>query len=108
MPSLGKVSFAAFLSAPGCVPSFALSGRGLLRVVVTALPRRAPTGSRWQGGIDDRAAERLVKREDVGRAEFLKRFYEVEREVPTHYDVVVNTDVLRLHAESNVIVAAAG
>ena len=37
----------------------------------------------------------------------MKRFYGVERELPTHYDIVVNTDVLTLHQASNVIIAAA-
>lgn len=87
--------------------SFALSGRGVLRVLVTASPETRAGRLSAARGIDDRAAERLVKREDAGRAEYLKRFYEVERELPTHYDVVVNTDVLTPHRAGSVIVAAA-
>ena len=88
--------------------SFALSGRVVLRVLVTASPKTRAKRLSAARGIDDRAAERLVKREDAGRAEYLKRFYGVERELPTHYDIVVNTDVLTPHGASDVIVAAAG
>ena len=31
---------------------------------------------------------------DAARADYLERFYGVEPELPTHYDLVVNTDVL--------------
>ncbi len=88
--------------------SFALSGHGVLRVFVTASAETRADRLSAARGIDDRAAERLVKREDAGRAEYLKRFYDVDRELPTHYDVVVNTDLLTVNGASNVIVAAAG
>lgn len=35
---------------------------------------------------------------DAGRADYLKRFYGVGGELPTHYDLVLNTD--RLDAET--------
>jgi hypothetical protein len=88
--------------------SFALSGRGVLRVLVTASPETRADRLSAARDVDDRAAERLVKREDAGRAEYLKRFYDVERELPTHYDVVVNTDVLTVKGASDLIIAAAG
>ena len=88
--------------------SFALSGRDLLRVFVTASPETRAVRLSAARDVDGRAAERLLKREDAGRAGYLKRFYGVERELPTHYDVVVNTDVLSLDQASDVIVAALG
>jgi hypothetical protein len=87
--------------------SFALSGTDVLRVLVTASEgtraRRLAAGR----GIDDRAASRLVKQEDAGRAGYLKQFYGIERELPTHFDLVVNTDVLSPEQASEVVAAAA-
>jgi hypothetical protein len=87
--------------------SFALSGTDVLRVFVTASEgtraRRLAAGR----GIDDRAASRLVKQEDAGRAGYLKQFYGIERELPTHFDLVVNTDVLSPEQASEVVAAAA-
>ena len=88
--------------------SFALTGRDVLRVLVTASPETRTARLSEAKGIDSGASARLVKREDAGRADYLKRFYGVERELPTHFDVVVNTDVLGPDQASAVIVAAAG
>ena len=88
--------------------SFALGGRDVLRVLVTASPETRADRLLAARSIDDREADRLVKREDAGRAGYLKRFYGIERELPTHYDIVVNTDILTLHQASNAIIAAAG
>jgi cytidylate kinase len=41
-------------------------------------------------------------------AAYLKTFYDVEREVPTHYDLVVNTEVLDPDEAADVIAGAAG
>jgi hypothetical protein len=88
--------------------SFALSGRDVLRVLVTAsLETRASRVSATKG-LNLRESERLVKRSDAGRAAYLKSFYGVARELPTHFDVVVNTDVLTPEEASLVIAAAAG
>jgi cytidylate kinase len=48
-----------------------------------------------------------VRREDGNRADYLKRFYGVERELPTHFDLVINTDVLTPEKAADIIVAAA-
>jgi len=45
-------------------------------------------------GIDEKEAERQIRAADRTRADYLKRFYGINDEVPTHYDLVVNTDVL--------------
>jgi cytidylate kinase len=87
--------------------SIALAGRdGLLRVLVTASDR---TRARRLAGVDwdPREAKRQLKREDEARADYLKRFYDCEHELPTHYDLVVNTDALEPGEVAAVIVAAA-
>ena len=38
----------------------------------------------------------MVKDSDAGRRDYLKRFYSVDRESPTDYDLVVNTDHVSL------------
>jgi hypothetical protein len=88
--------------------SFALSGEGVLRVLVTASAETRAQRLSSAKNVDSRAAERLVKQEDAGRADYLKRFYAIEREVPTHFDLVVNTDVLTPERAAGVVVAAAG
>ncbi len=73
--------------------SLALSHRDdVLRVLITAsLPtRRRRMAASLQ--VDDKEAARLIKRSDAGRADYIKRFYGVGAEQPTHYDLVVNTD----------------
>ncbi len=79
--------------------SFALTGREALRVLVTASDEtrasRVPDGAKQ------------VRKEDGNRADYLKRFYGVERELPTHFDLVINTDVLTPEKAADIIVAAA-
>ena len=73
--------------------SIALAGReGILRVLVTA---SADTRElRFADGLVDEEIEGAVRESDAARADYLERFYGVEPELPTHYDIVVNTDVL--------------
>jgi hypothetical protein len=87
--------------------SFALSGRDVLRVLVTASPETRASRFSATKGIDLRESVRLIKRSDAGRADYLKRFYAVAQELPTHFDVVVNTDALTTEQASMVISAAA-
>jgi CMP/dCMP kinase len=73
--------------------SHALDGAaGTLRVLVTAAPRTRAQRVGEQAGVDAATAERTVKAADAGRRDYLKRFYDVAEELPTHYDLVVNTD----------------
>ena len=69
-------------------------GRGdaALRVLVTASPETRATRVAGAGELDQAEAARAVKESDAGRADYLKRFYEVGEELPTHYDLVVNTN----------------
>ena len=77
--------------------SFALAGReDVLRVLVTASPETR--ASRYEGSIKD---------SDSARADYLRRFYGVDHELPTHYDLVVNTDVVSVERAGQLIVLAA-
>ena len=80
---------------------------GLLRVLVTAPAEvRALRVMREQGGALEEAA-RAVEASDEARADFLKRFYGLEHELPTHYDLVLNTDALELAEGLKVVLALA-
>jgi cytidylate kinase len=48
-----------------------------------------------------------VRDSDAARAEYIRRFYEIERELPAHYDLVVNTDVLTPEQAADVVAYAA-
>jgi hypothetical protein len=88
--------------------SFALAGREVLRVLVTASPETRARRLAAERKLDAKAAGRLVKREDAGRAEYLEQFYGVEQELPTHFDLVVNTDALTPEQAGALVAAAAG
>ena len=87
--------------------SFALADREALRVLVTASPETRARRVSEASGTALRDAERQVKTEDGARADYLKRFYRVARELPTHYDLVVNTDVLTADDAAEIIAVAA-
>src|SRR5207249_8477114 len=73
--------------------SFALEPDGHdLRVLVSATPATRAARLREEQGIDGARADREIKSSDAGRRDYLKRFYEVEQELPIHYDRVINTD----------------
>jgi cytidylate kinase len=78
-----------------------------LRVLVTASPdRRAKRLAEIQG-IDANEARRKIKDDDAGRRDYLKSFHGVDQEAPTHYDLVLNTDVLRIEEAARVVSRAA-
>ena len=69
-------------------------GAETLRVFVTASPVTRARRIGDSEGLDDARAARAVKDSDASRRDYLKRFYDVDDELPTHYDLVVNTDML--------------
>jgi cytidylate kinase len=89
--------------------AFALGSRDdLLRVLVTApaeIRRRRLAEAR--DGDQAKAAKEL-KGSDEARAAYLKTFYDVDRELPTHYDLVLNTEFLEPEAAADLIASAAG
>lgn len=85
-----------------------LAGRDdLLRVLVTASfdtrVRRFAESTR----SDKAAAEKLMKESDAARGDYFRRFYRIEHELPTHYDLVINTDALTPEEAIDIVVAAA-
>jgi len=89
--------------------SRALSGQpDVLRVLVTASPERRAQRVADAGGLEPKDAEKAIKQADAARADYLRRFYGVPKELPTHYDLVVNTDALSVEQAVELVVLAAG
>jgi Cytidylate kinase-like family len=82
-------------------------GTEALRVLVTASPTTRARRVGDAKGLDDAGAMREVKREDAARRDYLRRFYDIDEELPTQYDVIVNTDVLSLEQAARLVVQAA-
>jgi hypothetical protein len=73
--------------------SVPLAGReGLLRVLVTASSDVRVERLGKEAGLGDGEAEKAIRESDRQRREYLRRFYNVREELPTHYDLVINTD----------------
>ncbi len=88
--------------------SFALAGReDLLRVFVTAPPEIRVRRIAQLPELSEAQAEREVKRSDAARADYLKRFYGVDHELPTHYDLVVNSEFVDPETAAGLIARAA-
>ncbi|MBD0328788.1 MAG: cytidylate kinase-like family protein [Thermoleophilia bacterium] len=88
--------------------SFALAGRDdVLRVLVTASIETRVRRTADARELDEEQASRLVTDSDAGRMDYLKRFYRVDRELPTHYDLIVNTDSLDADEAVALVVRAA-
>jgi cytidylate kinase len=87
--------------------SFTLGPRNdVLRVLVIASPEtRATRLADDHGG--ESSALALIRKSDAGRAAYLKSFYGVTRELPTHYDLVVNTDAITVEEAGELVAAAA-
>jgi cytidylate kinase len=89
--------------------SFAVDQRDQnLRVLVAGKPANRAARLATEQGLGDSAAARAVKTADAGRRDYLKRFYDVDQELPVHYDLVVNTDRLGIDGAAQVITDAAG
>lgn len=88
--------------------SHALAGReDVLRVFVTAPPSVRTRRLAETLGLDEDAATKKIKESDSERADYLKRFYDVAHELPTHYDLVVSTDRLSSEQAASLLVHAA-
>jgi cytidylate kinase len=89
--------------------SMALAGtEGILRVLVTASPEERVKRLVDADGGSNADAARLVQESDAARAEYFRRFYGIEQELPAHYDLDVNTDVLGAEQAAEIDVYAAG
>ena len=88
--------------------SYPLAGReGVLRVLVAGSPDVRARRLAQEEGLDEAEGEKLRKRSDGNRADYLRRFYDVEDELPTHYDLVVNTDELTPEQAAAIVAEAA-
>jgi cytidylate kinase len=88
--------------------SYALADRdNVLRVLVTASAETRVRRLVEANGLDEKQATKSIGQEDAGRADYLKRFYAVSAELPTHYDLVVNTDRMPADKWSDIVVNAA-
>ncbi|MRD48645.1 AAA family ATPase [Caenimonas koreensis] len=75
--------------------SYALGGRDdVLRVLVTGSPHIRAKRLADAGTHTHDAAAEEIRQSDAARADYLKRFYEVDRESPEHYDISISTDAL--------------
>ena len=98
----GNVVIAAHASG------FHLAGmEGLLRVFVTASVDVRVERLRQMTKLNAQDARRAIEKDDKGRQSYLRRFYDIRQELPTHYDLVVNTDMITPSAAAHLIVTAA-
>jgi cytidylate kinase len=87
--------------------SFALADRdGVLRVLVTAADDSRARRLGQEDGLDEKGAAKRRVESDRNRALYLKRFYGISHELPTHFDLVLNTDRLTAEQAAETIVHA--
>ena len=79
----------------------------VVRVLVTASAETRARRLVAAQGIALEAAAAVVATSDRSRRDYFRRFHDIAQELPTHYDVVVNTDVLAPEQAAEVIVCAA-
>ena len=88
--------------------SLALSARpNVLRVLVTASPETRARRLSESRGFDPKDALKTITNADAARTQYLRRFHGVEVELPTHYDLVVNTDSLSVEQAADLVAQAA-
>jgi CMP/dCMP kinase len=88
--------------------SKALTGaEKVLRVLVTASPETRAQRLASGQGTSAADATAAIAASDRERRDYFQRFYQIKEELPTHYDLVINTDVLLPEQAAAVIVSAA-
>lgn len=87
--------------------SLALAGEaGVLRVLVTA-PDMVRAERLSQSSLRTvSACSAMIADSDEGRRNYFRTFYEVAEELPTHYDLVINTEALSPEQAAALVVAA--
>lgn len=80
---------------------------GVLRVLVTGSPAVRAGRVSEADGSDGKAARKTIDDSDKARQQYLQRFYEISQELPTHFDLTINTDVLTPADAARIVVAAA-
>jgi len=79
----------------------------VLRVFITASASTRAQRVARDGRSAAGEAAGFIKDNDAGRADYFQRFYQIDRELPTHYDLVINTDKLSADEAAEIIGAAA-
>ncbi len=88
--------------------SYALTGNdNVLRVLVTASPATRADRAAQAGSLDSKSAAKAITDSDTRRAGYLKLFYSVSDELPTHYDLALNSDSMSIELMSDLVVRAA-
>ncbi len=78
----------------------------VVRVLVTASVETRARRLAASQGMAESAAVAAITTADRNREHYFRRFYELERELPTHYDLVVNTDALAAGDAAAIIACA--
>jgi cytidylate kinase len=90
--------------------SMMLAGsQGVLRVLVTASPTKRAERLKLadQPRKKRRRAVDVIEESDRERREYLREFYNIADELPTHYDLVINTDMLTPEQAVTAVVSVA-
>ena len=80
---------------------------GVLRVFITASESVRADRIAEQDNLDQKQALSKIKDSDRERRRYFERIYEQKEELPTHYDLVLSTDVLTAEQAAQIAVAAA-
>jgi cytidylate kinase len=67
--------------------------RDVVRVLITASDATRAERLAATNGLAAEAAAAEIAASDRNRRDYFQRFYDVAEELPTHYDLVINTDV---------------
>jgi cytidylate kinase len=79
----------------------------VLRVLVTAPEETRRDRLAQDGAMTAAEATESITKSDQGRGNYFRTFYKLEQELPTHYDLVLNTEVLTPEQVTALIVFAA-
>jgi cytidylate kinase len=80
----------------------------VLRVFVTASSEVRAARLERVTAMTAKKARQEVARSDKDRRHYFKQFYDIKEELPTHYDLVINTDQIDLERATELVIAAAG
>jgi len=80
---------------------------GVFRALVTGSSEVRASRLARRGNIQESAARKEIDKSDRARGEFLQRLYNVAHELPSHYDLVLNTDRISATAAADLIATAA-
>ncbi|MFN0094697.1 MAG: AAA family ATPase [Dehalococcoidia bacterium] len=80
---------------------------GLVRVLVTASTKARVGRVASDQKVAPSKATEIVADSDKSRADYFRRFYHLDHEGPTNYDLVLNTDVLSVEEAAAAVLAIA-